>query len=124
MKIGNNPTEQRGNSSTDRFATLARAQQEKTRLTERVYHPDPCPAGYQRRRGAVMLSEICHYQWSYKFLVSMLPFMRLVREILSDDEQICRNDWCIQSSALMVLQTAAKAFLVSHFEDVSLNQKG
>ena len=66
------------------------------------------------------MSEICQYQWSYKFLVPMLPFMRLVWEILSNDEQIGRNDWHIQSSALMVLQTAAEAFMVSHFEDASL----
>ena len=66
------------------------------------------------------LGEIWHYQCSYKFLVPMLPFMRLVQEILANDEQIGQNDWHIQSSALMVLQTVAEAFMVSHFEDAAL----
>ena len=50
----------------------------------------------------------------------MLPFMRLVQEILANDEQIGQNDWCIQSSALMVLQMVAEAFMASHFEDAGL----
>ena len=46
--------------------------------------------------------------------------MQLVWEILCNDAVIGRNDWRIQSSALVVLQTAAKAFLVSHFKDSGL----
>ena len=50
----------------------------------------------------------------------MLPLMRLVHKILANDEVIGCNDWQIQSSALMVLQTATEAFLMSHFEDAGL----
>ena len=64
-----------------------------------------------------MLSEICHYQKTTKFLIPLAPFIRLVREILCNDEVIGRNDWWIQSSALVVLQMAAEAFLMGHFED-------
>ena len=46
--------------------------------------------------------------------------MRLVREILCNNEIIGRNDWRIQSSALVVLQTVVEAFLIGHFEDARL----
>ena len=46
--------------------------------------------------------------------------MRLVREILCNDRIVGRNDWRIQSSALVVLQTVVEAFLIDHFEDARL----
>ena len=67
--------------------------------------------------GPLALSEICHYQKLYKFLVPMLSFMHLVHEILVNDEIIGWNDQKIQSSALVLLQTATQVFLTSYFED-------
>ena len=66
------------------------------------------------------LSEIRHYQKMFKFLIAMRPFVRLVREILDNAEVTGRTDLRIQSSAIVILQTAAEAYLVSHFEDAGL----
>ena len=46
--------------------------------------------------------------------------MCLVRVILANDKVIGRNDWRVQSSALMVLQMAAEVFMVSYFKDAGL----
>lgn len=45
-----------------------------------------------------------------------LPFQRLVREIAQD----FKNDLRFQSTALMALQEASEAYLVSLFEDTNL----
>ena len=50
----------------------------------------------------------------------MRPFVRLVREILNNAGVTGQTDLRIQSSAIVVLQTAAEAYLVSHFEDAGL----
>ena len=50
----------------------------------------------------------------------MRPFVRLVREILNNAEVTGRTDLRIQSSAIVILQTAAEAYLVSHLEDAGL----
>ena len=50
----------------------------------------------------------------------MLPFIRLVREILNDYDVTGKSDLRIQSSALDMLQTAAEGYLVLHFEDAGL----
>ena len=50
----------------------------------------------------------------------MRPFVRLVREILNNAEVTGRTDLRIQSSAIVILQTVAEAYLVSHFEDAGL----
>ena len=89
-------------------------------MTDRVFKPDPCPSGFKRRVGALPLREIRHYQQTFKFLVSVRPFVRLVREILMDVVLTGRDDWRIQSSAITILQTAVEAYLVSYFEDAGL----
>ena len=66
------------------------------------------------------LREIRHYQRTFKFLISVRPFVRLVCEILTDETLTGCNDWRIQSSAITILQTAAEAYLVSYFEDAGL----
>ncbi|KAF7300117.1 Histone 3 [Mycena kentingensis (nom. inval.)] len=56
------------------------------------------------------------YQKSTELLVRKLPFQRLVREIAQD----FKTDLRFQSSAVMALQEAAEAYLVSLFEDTNL----
>ncbi|KAF9237092.1 histone H3 [Melanogaster broomeanus] len=60
------------------------------------------------RPGTVALREIRRYQ--------NFPFQRLVREIAQD----FKTDLRFQSSAVMALQEAAEAYLVSLFEDTNL----
>ncbi|KAF8869702.1 histone-fold-containing protein [Mucidula mucida] len=53
---------------------------------------------------------------STELLIRKLPFQRLVREIAQD----FKTDLRFQSSAVMALQEAAEAYLVSLFEDTNL----
>ncbi|KAH7919853.1 histone H3 [Leucogyrophana mollusca] len=69
------------------------------------------------RPGTVALREIRRYQKSTELLIRKLPFQRLVREIAQD---IFKTDLRFQSSAVMALQEAAEAYLVSLFEDTNL----
>ncbi|CAG7849987.1 Histone H3 [Serendipita indica DSM 11827] len=64
------------------------------------------------RPGTVALREIRRYQKSTELLIRKLPFQRLVREIAQDLR--------FQSSAVLALQEAAEAYLVSLFEDTNL----
>ncbi|KAI0770048.1 histone-fold-containing protein [Fomes fomentarius] len=66
--------------------------------------------------GTVALREIRRYQKSTELLIRKLPFQRLVREIAQD----FKTDLRFQSSAVMALQEAAEAYLVSLFEDTNL----
>jgi histone H3/H4 len=90
------------------------------------------------RPGTVALREIRRYQKSTELLIRKLPFQRLVREIAqdfkvsrfpslfptleqdSDRLTITQTDLRFQSSAVMALQEAAEAYLVSLFEDTNL----
>jgi histone H3/H4 len=87
------------------------------------------------RPGTVALREIRRYQKSTELLIRKLPFQRLVREIAQDFKvrllvQVCKlmskivasgkTDLRFQSSAVMALQEAAEAYLVSLFEDTNL----
>ncbi|KAF9480258.1 histone H3 [Pholiota conissans] len=79
------------------------------------------PAGgvkkpYRFRPGTVALREIRRYQKSTELLIRKLPFQRLVREIA----QQYKTDLRFQSPAIMALQEAAEAYLVSLFEDMNL----
>ena len=62
------------------------------------------------------LREIWHFQRSVDLLIPLLPFQRLVREIAQD----CKMGLRFQSSAILALQEAAEAWLVSLFESVNL----
>ena len=62
------------------------------------------------------LREIRHFQRIVDLLIPLLPFQRLVREIAQE----CRMDLRFQSSAILALQEAAEAWLVSLFESVNL----
>ncbi|OCB87035.1 histone 3 [Sanghuangporus baumii] len=83
------------------------------------------------RPGTVALREIRRYQKSTELLIRKLPFQRLVREIAQDFKVRggpcrvilylpIRTDLRFQSSAVMALQEAAEAYLVSLFEDTNL----
>ena len=65
------------------------------------------------RPGTVALREIRRYQKSTELLLRKLPFQRLVREIAAD----CKADLRFQGSAIMALQEATEAYMVSLFEE-------
>jgi histone H3 len=71
---------------------------------------------HRYRPGTVALREIRKYQKSTDLLLRKLPFQRLVREIAQD----FKNDLRFQCAALLALQEAAEAYLVSLFEDANL----
>ena len=68
------------------------------------------------RPGTVALREIRKYQKSTDLLIRKLPFQRLVREIAQD----FKTDLRFQSHAIMALQEASEAYLVSLFHDTNL----
>ena len=71
---------------------------------------------HKYRPGTKALMEIRRYQRSTKLLIRKLPYQRLVREIAQD----YKTDLHFQSSAIMALQEAGKAYLVGLFEDANL----
>ena len=71
---------------------------------------------HRYRPGTVALREIRRYQKSTDLLIPKLPFQLLVREIAHG----FIADLRFQSSALLVLQEAAEAYLVGLFEDTNL----
>lgn len=76
-------------------------------------------AGKKKRRyrpGTRALMEIRKYQKGTELLIRQMPFQRLVREIAHDFKTDCR----FQSSAIMALQYATEAYIVSLFEDANL----
>src|ERR1700734_3147305 len=89
---------------------------------------------HRYRPGTVALREIRRYQKSTELLIRKLPFQRLVREIAQDFKVnsilisavshsliiSAQTDLRFQSSAVMALQEAAEAYLVSLFEDTNL----
>ena len=64
----------------------------------------------------IALHEIRRFQKSVDLLIPLLPFQRLVCEIAQD----CKMDLQFQSSAILALQEAAEAWLVSIFESANL----
>ena len=68
------------------------------------------------RPGTVALKEIRKYQKSTELLIRRLPFQRLIREI----SQYYKCELRFQSTAMLALQEAAEAHLVSLFEDANL----
>jgi len=66
--------------------------------------------------GTQALREIRKYQRSTELLLRKLPFQRLVREIAA----VFKADLRFQSTAILALQEASEAYLVSLFEDTNL----
>ena len=71
---------------------------------------------HRYRVGTGALRDICHFQKSTALLIRKLPFQRLVREIAQD----FKTDLRFQSAAILCLQEAVEAYLVSLFEDTNL----
>ena len=71
---------------------------------------------YRYRPGTVALREIRRYQKSTDLLIRKLPFQRLVHEITHSFDPRLR----FQSTALLTLQEAAEAYLVTMFEHVNV----
>ena len=71
---------------------------------------------HRYRPGTVALREIRRFQKSTNLLIRKLPFQRLVREVAQD----FKPDIRFQSAAILALQDAAEAYLVSLFEDTNL----
>nr|CAD7268525.1 unnamed protein product [Timema shepardi] len=71
---------------------------------------------HRYRPGTVALREIRCYQKSTELLIRKLPFQRLVRQIAQD----FKTDLRFQSSAVMALKEASKAYLVGLFKDANL----
>ncbi|KIJ21513.1 hypothetical protein PAXINDRAFT_159599 [Paxillus involutus ATCC 200175] len=86
---------------------LASKAARKTAAVSQFFYPlvqtSSLPPGYRR------------YQKSTELLIRKLPFQRLVREIARD----FKTDLRFQSPAVMALQEAAEAYLVSLFEDTN-----
>uniref|UniRef100_A0A6Q2YYU8 Core Histone H2A/H2B/H3 domain-containing protein n=1 Tax=Esox lucius TaxID=8010 RepID=A0A6Q2YYU8_ESOLU len=72
---------------------------------------------HRYRPGSVALREIHQYQKSTELLICKLPFQHLIREITQD----FKTDLRFQSSAVMALQEASEAYLVSLSEDTNLS---
>ena len=67
-------------------------------------------------RGLKAIKEIKRYQMSTKLLIRRLPFQRLVWQIAQE----IRADLRFQSTAIMVLQEAGKAFLIRLLEQANM----
>ena len=87
---------------------------------EQPRKPVPVARGLKKphryRPGVVAVREIRRYQKSTELLIRKLPFQRLGREVA----QGFRTDLRFQASALLALQEASEAALVSMFEDAQL----
>ncbi|RPD58930.1 histone H3 [Lentinus tigrinus ALCF2SS1-7] len=98
----------------------AKSQARKTAAVSHLAHLLAATGGVKKphrfRPGTVALREIRRYQKSTELLIRKLPFQRLVREIAQD----FKTDLRFQSSAVMALQEASEAYLVSLFEDTNL----
>ncbi|GIZ37622.1 hypothetical protein CKM354_000106500 [Cercospora kikuchii] len=89
--------------------------------------PQPASAAAAKKKerrsapGTIALQPIKEYQASTQLLMLALPFQRLVREItnklIPSDE---RGAWRWQKSAVIALQEAAEAYLVSVPEDTNI----
>ena len=88
----------------------------KAKLADHLRGQGGVRKGRRWRPGTVALREIRKYQKSTDLLLRKLPFQRLVREIGQD----FKNNLRWQSTAILVLQEASEAYLVSLFEDTNL----
>ena len=71
---------------------------------------------HRYRPGMVALREIRQYQQSTELLMAKYPFQRLVRKVARKH----KSDLRFQSSAILALQEATEAYMVSLFEDTNL----
>ncbi len=79
------------------------------------------PGRKRFRPGTVALRQIRHFQKTADLLIPRLPFSRVVKEIAQDlAGRYNIHGLRFQSAALMALQEAAEAYMVSVFEDTVL----
>ena len=92
----------------------------KQLATKAARRSGPATGGVKQPRryrpGTVALREIRRFQKSTNLLIPRTRFQRLVREIAQD----YKTDLRFQSTAILALQEASEAFLVSLFEDSNL----
>lgn len=79
-----------------------------------------CPATKNRKTkpGIAAIREIKLYQKTGDLLIRKLPFQRLVREIIQDENP--GKEYRVASSAVGALQEVAEAYLVGLFQDTNL----
>ena len=73
----------------------------------------------RQQPGYCALQEICFYQKSTCFLISMRGFQRFVCEVVQDVVPNGRDFWW-QARALFTLQQAAESYLVAYLCDINL----
>ena len=73
------------------------------------------------RPGTVALHEIRRFQKSTDLLLRKLPFQRLVREICQNMIGLNGKDVRFQSTAMLALQEASEAYLISLFDWTKLD---
>jgi histone H3 len=71
------------------------------------------------RPGTVALREIRCYQKSTDLFIRKAPFQHLVHEIAQTMTNNGEDPLCFQSTALLALHEASKAYLVNLFEDTN-----
>lgn len=107
------------------MARISTPNSNRRRRDEGIYRNipgDPIPPTRKKPRyrpGTKALREIRQFQKSTDLLIAKLPFARVVREVAM---QYVGTELAIrwQSVAILALQEAAEAFLVSLFEDTNL----
>ena len=92
----------------------------KALATKAARHFQPDTGGVKKphryRPGTVALREIRKYQKSTDLLLRKRPFQRFVRELAQE----IKSDLRFQSTAVMALQEASEAYLVTLFEETNL----
>ena len=108
---------QKGKVSGGKTGKILTSKKQRPSLTTPVGGGKQKPKPHRYRPGTVALREIRKYQKSTELLLRKGPFNRLVREILQSDlgKQL---RW--QQNAVIALQEAAEAYMVSLFEDSQL----
>jgi len=98
-----------------------KASARKSKSPRKTVFPSPAKGSAQKkgryRPGVKALKEIRFYQKNTDLLIRRLPFARVVKEVQTF---VCPRDYRWQASAMMALQEAAEAHLVSLFEDAYL----
>jgi len=87
----------------------------KTAPSKSVTNVKPKTKTRRYKPGTVALREIRRYQKSTEMLLPRASFQRMVREVT----QSIDTKWRYQKTALMALQEAAEAYMVSLFEDIN-----
>jgi histone H3 len=104
---------------TARVSTGGKAPR-KALATKAARKTAPATGGVKKphryRPGTVALREIRRYQKTTELLIRKLPFQRLVKEVAQEFKSNLR----FQTPAIMALQEASEAYLISLFEDTNL----